>query len=90
MAAYDEIVDVLGLAEPIRGLSDIAVELASLGAEFDVTDRAEEAMVDGLVAKRAAARAAKDWATSDAIRDRLAELGIVVEDGADGSAWYRR
>ena len=36
---------------------------------------------------RAAARAAKDWGTADAIRDRLAEAGIVVEDGADGARW---
>ncbi len=36
---------------------------------------------------RAEARAAKDWATADSIRDRLAAAGIVVEDGADGVRW---
>ncbi|GII97676.1 cysteinyl-tRNA synthetase [Sediminihabitans luteus] len=36
---------------------------------------------------RAAARRAKDFATSDAIRDRLAEAGIVVQDSADGARW---
>jgi len=34
--------------------------------------------------KRQAARAAKDWATADAMRDSLKELGWVVEDSADG------
>lgn len=34
--------------------------------------------------KRCAARAAKDWATADAMRDQLKELGWVVEDSADG------
>ncbi|MEV7661262.1 cysteine--tRNA ligase [Paenarthrobacter sp. NPDC089316] len=36
---------------------------------------------------RAAARANKDWAASDAIRDTLAAAGVVVEDGADGATW---
>ena len=34
--------------------------------------------------KRCAARASKDWATADAMRDQLKELGWVVEDSADG------
>ena len=36
---------------------------------------------------RARAREAKDWATADAIRDRLAAAGIVIEDSADGVRW---
>ena len=36
---------------------------------------------------RAAARAAKDWTTADAIRDTLAAAGVVVEDSADGARW---
>ncbi|MBU8901725.1 MAG: hypothetical protein KOO69_03210, partial [Victivallales bacterium] len=34
--------------------------------------------------KRCAARASKDWATADTMRDQLKELGWVVEDSADG------
>ncbi len=49
------------------------------------------AALDSLVAAeltaRAEARAAKDWATSDAIRDRLAAAGVVVQDSADGARW---
>jgi cysteinyl-tRNA synthetase len=33
------------------------------------------------------ARARKDWALSDSIRDRLAKMGIVLEDGKDGTTW---
>ena len=39
--------------------------------------------------ERAAARAARDWATADRLRDALAERGIVVEDSRDGQRWYR-
>jgi cysteinyl-tRNA synthetase len=38
--------------------------------------------------QRQEARAAKDFATSDAIRDQLAAAGVVVEDRPDGPRWY--
>ncbi|MFC8411114.1 cysteine--tRNA ligase [Arthrobacter sp. NPDC057259] len=44
-------------------------------------------LVEAQLAARAQARAAKDWAASDAIRDTLAAAGVVVEDGADGASW---
>ena len=40
-----------------------------------------------LLEARAAARAAKDWATSDRLRDELAELGVSVVDTPDGQSW---
>jgi cysteinyl-tRNA synthetase len=40
-----------------------------------------------LIAKREEARKAKDWATADALRVRLSELGVVVEDTAQGVRW---
>ena len=47
--------------------------------------------IDGLMQmvleERAAAKAAKDWATSDKIRDSLKALGISVKDGKDGAEW---
>jgi cysteinyl-tRNA synthetase len=33
------------------------------------------------------ARARKDWALSDAIRDRLGKIGVLLEDGKDGTTW---
>ena len=41
----------------------------------------------GLLAERAAARASKDWAKSDELRDRLAAMGVEVEDSRDGQRW---
>jgi len=43
-----------------------------------------------LIRKRDEARQAKDWATSDAIRDRLAAMGLEVMDTADGTKLRRR
>ncbi len=54
-------------------------------------DSAQAAALDVLVAAqladRAAARATKDWARSDAIRDTLAAAGIIVEDSTEGARW---
>ena len=49
--------------------------------------RALDSLVAGELAARAEARAVKDWALSDAIRDRLAAAGVVVQDSADGARW---
>jgi cysteinyl-tRNA synthetase len=43
-----------------------------------------------LLEQRAAARASRDWSTSDARRDDLASLGVVVTDGPDGQTWSVR
>lgn len=59
-----------------KGESD---ESAALGA-LDVLVQAE-------LTRRAQARAEKDWAVADEVRDRLAEAGITVTDSADGATW---
>ncbi len=55
------------------------------------TDRRIEAALDVLVRaaldERARARAARDWTTADAVRDRLAAAGLVVEDSPTGARW---
>ncbi len=49
--------------------------------------RALESVVASELEARAQARAARDFTTSDAIRDRLAAAGVVVEDSATGARW---
>ena len=49
--------------------------------------RALGALVDALLAQRAQARADKDWAGADRIRDALAAAGVALEDGPDGTHW---
>jgi cysteinyl-tRNA synthetase len=46
-----------------------------------------KARIDGLIAERVAARAAKDWTAADRIRDELTALNVEVMDGADGAVW---
>lgn len=44
-------------------------------------------VIDMILEVRQQAKAAKDWATSDSIRDRLAALGIRIKDRKDGADW---
>jgi cysteinyl-tRNA synthetase len=48
-----------------------------------------DAAIDGLIAERNAARASKDFARADEIRDELDAQGIVLEDSAGGTTWRR-
>ncbi len=47
----------------------------------------EAGLIRLLIELRAEARQRKDFATSDAIRDRLKAVGVVLEDGKDGTTW---
>lgn len=50
-------------------------------------EQALDNLVQGLIAERNAARAGKDFAKSDAIRNQLQAAGITLEDSADGTHW---
>ncbi|MBM6784341.1 cysteine--tRNA ligase [Enorma massiliensis] len=65
------------------GLLGVAAGLA--GYTGDSVDEAAEVILTA----RAEARAAKDWARADAIRDQLRDMGLVIEDTAAGSRLKR-
>lgn len=50
----------------------------------------EDAEIDALIAARTEARAAKNWARADEIRDELNDRGIILEDTPQGIRWKRR
>ena len=54
----------------------------------NTSDDALTAEIEDLIAKRTEARAAKDWATADAIRDNLTAMNVVVVDTKDGISWH--
>jgi cysteinyl-tRNA synthetase len=77
LLAARAMLDVLGL-DPVRWR----------GAADDTrATRALAALVEAELAVRAKARAERDWATADAVRDRLAAAGVVVEDSPTGPRW---
>jgi cysteinyl-tRNA synthetase len=81
---------VAGLADALLEIGDEVLGLA-LGASLeDAADceRQLAPLVDQLLEQRAEARANKDFATADAIRDQLAAAGVTVEDRPDGARWY--
>lgn len=89
VAAYDEMMDVFGLVAHNDDLDDLRAEIAEIGTRFGVTTGEPVATLNALVRARNEARDSQEWATSDAIRDGLAQLDITLEDTADGTRWYR-
>ncbi|MFN8520467.1 MAG: cysteine--tRNA ligase [Chloroflexota bacterium] len=74
--------DARRAAETLRDLDRVLAVM-----EPDASDAQVPEQVTALLEERVAARAAKDWARSDALRDALAAQGIVVEDTRDGQRW---
>ena len=49
----------------------------------------DAAEIDAMIDARDAARAAKDWAEADRLRDALTDMGIILEDGSGTTRWRR-
>ena len=85
--AVTELVGVLGVtldtADGAAGLPAAIVPLAADLAGYAGHDAAEAA--DALLALRASARAERDWARADAVRDGLSALGVSIADTATGA-----
>jgi len=77
--------DILGLLQvkPDDYLRDAAPGQAEMPGVLS-----SEAVED-LIARRLKARADKDWAQADRIRDELEAAGIILEDGVSGTRWRR-
>ena len=82
-------------ADCLKELADtmrlFAIDLLGLkkekGNSSDAREEAYGKVVDMVLSLRAKAKAEKDWATSDRIRDELAAAGFEVKDTKDGCVW---
>jgi cysteinyl-tRNA synthetase len=68
--------EALGLLKWLAGVNSVLV--------FEREESAVPSAVDDLLARRAAARAAKDWKQSDSLRDDILAAGWIVKDTKDG------
>ncbi|OXY82955.1 cysteine--tRNA ligase [Oceanimonas doudoroffii] len=75
-----ELAGVLGLLEQ----EPEAFLRGNAGADDEVAE------IERLIQARLDARKAKDWAAADAARDSLTAMGIVLEDGPEGTRWRRK
>ncbi|MEI2680286.1 cysteine--tRNA ligase [Erwinia aphidicola] len=83
-----------GLAARLRVLAGVLGLLEQDPEQFlqngaNINDE-EVAQIEALIQMRIDARKAKDWAQADVARDKLNEMGIVLEDGAGGTSWRRK
>ena len=93
--------DDLNTPQVIAILSDLAkTDLVALagslaflglgdGGRFNASMREADPVIDAAVNARTSARAARNFAESDRIRDELVAAGIVLEDGPGGTTWRR-
>jgi len=85
------------LAENLYSLGGVLGLLQTEPEEFLRTTAGTEAApgalagdeIETMIAQRIAARAEKNWAEADRIRDALESQGIILEDGAAGTSWRR-
>jgi len=78
---------VLGV---LRDMTEILGILPQSWAEGDAADEhAYRELMEVILAVRQEARAQKQYAVSDAIRDRLQAIGITLEDGPEGTVWTK-
>ncbi|MFQ6371487.1 cysteine--tRNA ligase [Shewanella sp. YIC-542] len=80
------------LAAAMKQLADVLGILSSTPEAFLQGQGSDEevAEIEALIIERNRARKEKDWPAADKARDRLNELGVVLEDGANGTTWRKK
>lgn len=88
----EDILKANALAARLRELAGILGLLYQDPEQFlqSGSDNDEVALIEALIKQRNDARAAKDWASADAARNKLAEMGVVLEDNVNGTTWRKQ
>ena len=86
------VISAAGLGVIYKNLSKNYLEASILGLKEENNSNEEREaafgkVVDMLLEERIKAKANKDWATSDKIRDKLTALGFAIKDTKDGCEW---
>ena len=92
---FDAVFDVIEDrdAEPTRralAWAEQAGRMADVAPELLAAQSLSDERIEALVAERTAAKKARNFARADAIRNELAEKGVVIEDSKDGVKWKRK
>ena len=87
-------INIMVAAEPTKVACEEALKLFDelcdvLGILYNKSDNDLDAEVEELIAKRTEARKNKNFQEADAIRDKLKEMGIILEDTPQGVKWSR-
>lgn len=89
----EDMAQASALGALMRELADVIGILYQDPEHFlqgDAGNSDEVAEIEALIKLRNDSRAAKDWANADVARDKLNEMGIVLEDGPEGTTWRRK
>lgn len=84
--SLDEAADLASLLKELAAVLGILQQSSEAFLKGDSDDSAE---IEVLIARRNAARKAKDWAAADAARAALTAKGIILEDTPEGTSWRR-
>jgi cysteinyl-tRNA synthetase len=89
-AAVQSLVKATTIVRELSGVLGLFDKPASSAGDGDESDVALlDSVIQLLIDLRKGARERKDYATGDAIRDRLTELGVALLDKKEGTSWER-
>lgn len=98
---FDVVKDLNKQSKDSYAARDLAGVLVKLGNILGILENEPERFLQGddnddfaqqvetLIAKRVQARTDKDWPTADSVRDELSILGVVLEEGKEGTKWRK-
>ncbi len=68
-------------------LLGFSLDINSLKSQASASAEIDSALVEALILKRLEARAEKNWAEADRLRDEIVNMGVVIQDSPEGTSW---